>query len=116
MTVVFTIVFVIVLYIYSKSFVKVVRQDINYRFYRRGKLIREGRNGTLIVMIPLLDSLELSDERPDLNKRERIKGFVNTVPPNVCYIHYRKGKPIRKLCDEQRVFLIPGLDWLEIQD
>lgn len=57
--VLFTILFIVILAIYIKLFVRIVNEGITYRHYRKGRLLRESNNGGMVVLIPFLDRIEI---------------------------------------------------------
>jgi hypothetical protein len=107
---------IIIIIIYCKMYFKIVRQGIGFRLFRNGRLIREGKNGGLVLMIPFFDRLETEGGvlRPIDN--QYIRGFVVSVPPGKRYLHVRKGIPIRECHEGERIFRLPFFDWIEVMN
>jgi len=68
----FSMLFVIILVIYIKLFVRVFYEGTLYRHYRKGKLLTESDQGGMVALIPFFDRLEVFekdttefDEYPD---------------------------------------------------
>jgi hypothetical protein len=57
--------FVFILMIYIKLFVRIFYEGTLYRHYRKGKLLTENDQGGMVVLIPLLDRLEVFDKEYD---------------------------------------------------
>ena len=56
---------VIILIIYIKLYVRYFYEGTLYRHYRRGKLIKESDQGGLVARIPFFDRLEVFEEEND---------------------------------------------------
>nr|KXH75126.1 MAG: hypothetical protein AM325_05090 [Candidatus Thorarchaeota archaeon SMTZ1-45] len=54
--------FVIMLIIYIKLFVRIFYKGTLYRHYRKGRLLTESDKGGMVALIPFLDRLEVFDE------------------------------------------------------
>jgi hypothetical protein len=61
----FSMLWVIILIIYIKAFVRYFYEGTLYRHYRRGKLIKESDQGGLVALIPFFDRLEVFEEEND---------------------------------------------------
>ena len=68
----FGMLFVIILVIYIKLFVRFFYEGTLYRHYRRDRLLTENDKGGRVLLIPFIDRLEIfdresteSDENPD---------------------------------------------------
>ena len=58
----FSMLFVIILAIYIKLYVRVFYKGTHYRHYRLGKLLRDSNEGGTVLLIPVIDRLEVFDE------------------------------------------------------
>lgn len=58
----FSMLFVIILVIYIKLFVRFFYEGTLYRHYRRGRLLTENNQGGIVYLIPLIDKLEIFDK------------------------------------------------------
>jgi len=58
----FSMLFVIILVIYIKLYVRVFYKGTHYRHYRLGKLLRESNEGGTVLLIPVIDRIEVFDE------------------------------------------------------
>lgn len=99
---------------YFKFFVKIIRQGIDFRHYRRNRLFREGRGGGLVIMIPFIDRLETAGGILRPIDRQYVNSFIITVPLSLRYLHLRRGIPIKEYHEGERIFRIPFFDWIEI--
>jgi regulator of protease activity HflC (stomatin/prohibitin superfamily) len=52
---------VFVLMIYIKLFVRIFYEGTIYRHYRKGRLLKESDQGGMVVLIPFIDRLEVFD-------------------------------------------------------
>ena len=57
----FSMLFVIILVIYIKLYVRIFYEGTLYRHYRKGKLLTENDQGGMVVLIPFFDRLEVFD-------------------------------------------------------
>lgn len=65
---IFFILFVVILVIYFKLFVRIIYEGTTYRHYRKGRLMREGDKGGTIFLLPFFDKLEIippTEPNPD---------------------------------------------------
>jgi hypothetical protein len=58
----FSMLFVIIMAIYIKLYVRVFYKGTHYRHYRLGKLLRDSNEGGTVLLIPVIDRLEVFDE------------------------------------------------------
>lgn len=107
---------IIIEVIFVKLFVKIVRQGVHFKHFRRGRLIKESRDGGICSLIPIIDRLETEGGilRP-VNTRY-IGGFTLVVPPGERYLLVRRGIPIRQFHEGERITKIPFFDWVEVID
>jgi hypothetical protein len=57
----FSMLFVIILVVYIKLFVRFFYEGTLYRHYRRGRLVTENNQGGMVYLIPFIDRLEVFD-------------------------------------------------------
>ena len=58
----FSMLFIIILIIYIKLFVRYFYKGTLYRHYRRGRLLTENDQGGMVYLIPFIDKLEVFDK------------------------------------------------------
>jgi hypothetical protein len=54
-----SVLFIVLLAIYIKLFVRIVYEGITYRHFRKGRLLKESNSGGMVVLIPFLDRIEI---------------------------------------------------------
>jgi len=57
----FSMLFVIILIIYIKLYVRIFYEGTLYRHYRKGRLLTENDQGGMVALIPFFDRLEVFD-------------------------------------------------------
>jgi hypothetical protein len=57
----FSMLFVIMLVIYIKLYVRIFYEGTLYRHYRKGRLLTENDQGGMVALIPFFDRLEVFD-------------------------------------------------------
>jgi hypothetical protein len=55
----FGIINLVIVASYVKFYVRIIREGFTYRHYRKGKLLKESREGGIVALIPLLDEIEI---------------------------------------------------------
>ena len=56
---IFFTVFVVILAIYFKLYVRIIYEGTTYKHYRKGRLMRESDKGGTIFLLPFFDNLEV---------------------------------------------------------
>lgn len=65
----FSMLFVIILIIYIKLYVRVFYKGTHYRHYRLGRLVNDNTEGGTVLLIPVIDRLEVfEDTTPELDR------------------------------------------------
>ena len=53
------VLFVVILAIYFKLFVRIIYEGTTYRHYRKGRLMQESDKGGTVFLLPFFDKLEI---------------------------------------------------------
>jgi len=80
----FTTLIIILMALYIKMYARIYPPGTHYRHYRKGRIIREGNNGGMVIMIPFLDSVEVVEiDTSIIDPRDRFIVKERTVNSDI---------------------------------